>query len=525
MPRSQISARLTRREFIKAAGAAVIAAGARGDAVSDVRSRKSRLNLVIVTTDDNDAESLGCFGCTLREVTPNMDRLAADGVRFAHAYTTSPTCQPSRLSLMTGRYPQTNGSIGHSEPLKPGVTTLARELKKAGYYTAIVGKQPNYVPEDAFDWVRNKNETADDWDDQSDGYWSMWRSPEGFYKGTKELLAEAAKSDKPFFLHLNTSDPHRPWPGSVDEVEFLQRLEKQFGRKATPMRPYSRNYSPYEVPVPGYLPDLPGVRVDVAQYYSALHNADRAVGRIFDALKEAGAWDNTIVICFGDQGAPFPMSKQNLYPVSNRIPLIIRWPGVTRPGSVVNDMVSIIDIMPTLIEGLGLESVSEMDGRSFLGLMTGDGSRGRDYVFTSYNYARPGVQAFPMRAVQSKDFIYIYNAWHGESNIAPKHPLKYDGEIDPLTGLCWKSMKEATASDAAIAKRVEFIINRVSEEFYDLRRDPYCLENRIADPADARVIADMKRILEQHMERTRDPLLAKFRGTGPIPPEWLTVRD
>lgn len=518
--------RFSRRELIQAAGAAAMLLGTRGaETLAQEKAPGRKLNLVIITTDDNDAESLGCFGCALRDITPNMDKLAADGVRFTHAHTASPTCQPSRLSLMTGRYPQTNGNTGHVDPLKPGVTTLTRELRKAGYYTAIVGKQPNYLPEEAFAWDRNRDETPDNWDDQSDGYWSMWRSPEGFYKGTKELLSEAARQSKPFFLHLNTADPHRPWPGSVDEVEFLQRLEKQFGKKTTPMRPYPRNYSPCEVPVPGYLPDLPGVRVDLGEFYSALHNADTAVGRIIDALKDAGVWDTTIVICFADQGASFPMSKQSLYPAGTRIPLIIRWPGVVRPGSVVEgEMVSIIDIMPTLIEGLGLASVPDMDGQSFLGLMRNNGGRGRDHVFTSYTYAYPGIQAFPMRAVQSREFVYIYNAWHGESNIEPKIPLTYDGHIDPLTGLCWKSMKEAAASDPALAKRVEFIMNRAPEEFYDLRKDPYCLDNRIADPMHASRIAEMREMVEQQMERTKDPLLAKFRGTGPIPPEWLTFK-
>jgi N-sulfoglucosamine sulfohydrolase len=481
--------------------------------------------LVIITTDDNDAESLGCFGCPLRDITPEMDRLAAEGVRFTNAFTSSATCQPSRLSLMTGRHPQTNGNTGHADPLKPGVPTLTRELGKAGYFTAIVGKVTNYLPYGAFGWDRYEGLTADTWDDASDGYWSMWRSPEGFYRGAKELMAEAAKHEKPFFLHLNTSDPHRPWPGGVDEVRMLQGLEKPFGRKPRPMRPYPRNYSPYEVPVPGYLPDLPGVRVDLGEYYSGLHNADRAVGRIVAALKETGAWDNTVVMCFADQGASFPMSKQSLYPAGTRIPLILRWPGVTKPGRVIEQMVSVIDIMPTLLEGLALADVPGMDGRSFLGLLRADGgSRGHSHVFTSYTYAYPGNQAFPMRAVQSREFLYIYNAWFGEHNLAPRHPLRYDGNIDPLTGLCWKAMKEAAASDADLARRVEFIIKRAPEEFYDLREDPYCLNNRIADPAQAGRIAEMRSMVGQQMERARDPLLEKFRGTGPIPPDWLRVR-
>jgi len=514
---------MSRREFVGSLGTAGMMLGGAAASHAEGRSDVRRpLNVVIIITDDNDAESLGCFGCPLPGVTPNMDRLASEGVRFEHAHTVSPTCQPSRLALMTGRYPQNNGNTGHIDPLKPGVATLSRELKKAGYFTALVGKETNYAPYEAFAWDRH-NLTADSWDDARDGYWSMWRSPEGFYRGTKELLGEARALGKPAFLHLNTSDPHRPWPGSVDEVAMLQRYEKDWGRKA--LRPYPRNFSPMEVPLPGYLPDLPGVRVDVAQYFSALHNADRAVGRIRDALEESGALEDTIVICFADQGAPLPPSKQNLYRFSTRIPLIVRWPEVTEPGHVVSELLAIIDLMPTLLEGLGLPAVEGVDGRSIFPLLRGESSGGREVILSSYNYAYPGVQAFPMRAALSKDFLYIYNAWPGERNVVPPMPLLYDGHIDPLTGLCWKSMKEAAKTDPAIAARVDFIKNRIREEFYDLREDPWCLRNLIDGPEHAGRIVEMRAMVENQMAVTGDPLLAKFRGAGPIPPEWLMLKQ
>ncbi len=510
---------MTRREFVRTAGAAGVALGAAPAWRAAASGNTERLNLVIITTDDNDADSLGCFGCPLPDVTPNMDRLAEQGVRFEHAHTVSPTCQPCRLSLMTGRYPQTNGNTGHVDPLKPGVPTLAAELKKAGYFTAIVGKETNYVPQDAFNWDRH-NLTADAWDDASDGYWSMWRSPEGFYRGTKELISDARKAGKPFFLHLNTSDPHRPWPGSVDEVSMLSQYKKDWGMKK--LRPYPVNYSPMEVPLPGYLPDLPGVRVDLAEYYSALHNADRAVGRMLDALEEEGVAENSIIICFADQGAPFPPSKQNLYRFSTRIPLLIRWPGVTTAGRVVDDMVAVIDLMPTLLDGLGLPIADGMDGQSVFPLLGGAGQGGRDYILTSYNYALPGIQAFPSRAVQSTDYLYIYNSWPGESNINPPGPLVYDGHIDPLTGLCWKSMKEAADADSELKKRVDFIKYRAPGEFYDLRQDPWCLNNLIDASEHQDRIAQMRTMVEHQMEVTGDPLLARFHGTGPIPSEWRT---
>ena len=519
----------SRREFIKAAGSAGLALGLGSmPAFAADPIPRQRMNLVIITTDDNDTESLGCFGCPLPGITPNMDRLASGGVRFEHAHTPSPTCQPCRLSLMTGRYPQTNGATGHVDPLKPGVPTLTAELKKAGYFTAIIGaKQLNYKPDAAFGWDRGGDGdplTPDTWDGGKDGYWTRWGSPEGFYKGTRELLAEAKGQGKPFFLHLNTSDPHRPWPGSVDEMPFIEGLGKSVGRKLKPLRPYPRNYSPAEVPVPGYLPDLPGVRVDLAEYYAGLHNADRAVGEMLKALEEAGVAESTIVVCFGDQGAAFPGSKQNLYRVSTRIPLIIRWPGQARPGSVAKDqMVSVIDLMPTLLEGLGLPPVEGMDGHSVLPVIRGEKKGGREFVHTSYNYAYQGVQCLPMRAVQSTEFLFIYNSWPGEKNIDPPGPLVMDGHMDPLTGLCWKSMKEAAATDPEIARRVEFLAKRVPEEFYDLHHDPWCLKNLIDDPEHRERIGAMRRMVEEQMERTGDPLLAKFRSKGPIPAEWRTL--
>lgn len=518
---------VTRRGFLKSAGSAALVLGtAKLNAFADVNaSTVKKMNLVIITTDDNDAESLGCFGCPIPGITPNMDLLAARGVRFTNAHTASPTCQPSRLSLMTGRYPQTNGNTGHVDPLKPGVTTLTMELKNAGYFTAIVGKQPNYLPETSFGWDADFFKNADHFDDINDGYSSRWGSPRGFYNATKEYVSAAKTQGKPFFLHLNTSDPHRPWPGSIDEAEWHCANKKGGNNpKIGPIRPYEKNYSPAEIPVPGYLPDLPGVRVDLAQYYSSLHNADKAVGRIIEALKEMGEEDNTIIICFGDQGASFPFSKQNLYRFSTRIPLIIYWPGMANPGTVIdNTMVSVIDLMPTLLEGMGIRQPKEMDGKSMLSVIKGNGN-GRDYVHTSYNYAMPGVQVYPSRAVQSREFLYIYNAWHDERNIYPSGPLRYGYNTDPTSGLCYRAMKDEAAKDPDLAKRVEFFEKRTREEFYDIRNDAYCLNNLIDDPVHKSKIQDMRAMVEKQMVDTKDPLLAKFRGTGPIPEEWLTFK-
>ncbi len=523
--------KFSRRKFLQAAGSlttGMAIAGENEDLPSITGNQKNSLgrkNVVIFTTDDNDADSLGCYGCPLQGVTPHLDNLATQGVRVEHAHTSTSTCQGSRLSLMTGLYPQTSGATGHSDPIGEGISTLALELKNAGYTTVLVQKDPNYRPDEAFQWDRRGLVSYRWVKNQKPGYFPGWGSPEGFYNLTTELISDAKSDSKPFFFHLNTTDPHRPWPGSVDEIPFLENWQRNYkDRKILPLEPFPHLYSPWEIPVPGYLPDLPGVRIDVSQYYSALHRADMAVGGVLRALEEAGELDNTIFIYLGDQGASLPTSKQNLYRYSTQIPLIIRWPEVTTPGDVIQDtMVSIVDLMPTILHGLGLSRVANLDGQSFYKRIESGSGGIRQRVYTSYNYAQPGEQVFPMRAVQTREHLYIYNAWPGERLIYPSESIQYDGLIEPLTGLAWKSMKEAAVEDPQLSGRVEFIRSRQAEEFYDLTQDPYCLNNQIATGAFAKEVAEMRELLETQMIVSNDPLIAKFNGTGNIPSSWLTL--
>jgi N-sulfoglucosamine sulfohydrolase len=506
------------------AGAAAASVGLAGP--GHIARRRGRPNVVIFTFDDCDAGSLGCFGSPLKGVTPNFDKLASEGLRFTHAFTTTPTCQPSRLSLMTGNDTSTNKTWGHDDELALDAQTLPQVLREHGYFTAIIGKQPDYQPQEAFKWSLSRDShgnylTPDTWDRQNDGYQSMWRSPEGFYRGVRKLVREAR--DAPFFLSLNTSDPHRPWPGSVDEPLMASLLDG-IAPSFLPLRPYEKNYSPLEVPVPGYLPDLPGVRVDRAQYSSALHNGDKALGRIIDALKEMGVYDNTIFIALSDQGASFPMSKQSLYPHGLNLGLVVRWPGLSR-GKVSSEMLSVADIMPTVTELLGLRTSRPMDGRSFARLLRGESQTGRPRLFTQYSNAKPGAQVFPMRGIQTAGHLYIFNGWHNEVMIieGKEHKIIYDGRTDPLIGLAWRAMKDAAATNEKLRKRVDFVRLRAPHELYDLKKDPFCLKNLADSASHAATFAEMKYIMAREMEMRSDPLLPKFHGTGRLPAEWSSL--
>jgi len=492
---------LSRRGFMKIASGVFASSVLAGCGFQKNQSGKStaRPNLMIITTDDMSFDSAGIFGCPVKNITPNLDQMAREGMRFEHAYNPISVCQPCRQSLLTGLYPHNNGGLGLT-PMKPGMITLGKLLHDVGYYNVLMSKEPHYKPDEAFCWDRIVT--------MMDLIYG--RDPQKFYQFTKEALSASKKQKKPFFIHLNTCDPHRPFAQSEQEKLWYETRRPAGYDKKYP--PVSYKYSPEEVDVPGYLPDLPDIREEMAEYYTTLHRADDTIGLAMKALDEAGVADNTVVIHFGDNGASFPSAKQNTYTYSTRTALIIRWPHVIKADSVERDnMVLTLDIMPTLIEAFGLEQSPDMDGKSFLPILQGKSHKHRNAVYTTYNYAYPGWQVFPMRGLHTKKFSYIYNAWADGKT-------KYSGE--PLNGLTYNAMAEAAKTDPVIAERLKFILYRVPEEFYDLQKDPWCQKNLIDDPAYKEQIAKMKARFERAMVKYKDPLLPKFRGEGVVPPQW-----
>jgi len=464
-------------------------------------------NIVLITVDDMNFDTPGAFGGRVDGITPRIDRLAAQGRRFLHAHVPVAVCQPSRQCIMTGTYPQTNGSTGFY-PLNPQSTTLVEVLKAHGYHLGILGKVLHLRPAEKFPW-----------DMQHDQHeLGAGRDPERYHALATKFFEQAKSAGKPFFLMANSHDPHRPFAGAAGEQ---QQLLNQVGPTAKGLSEQVRDagevpvelaehpaprrvYQPDEVTVPGFLPDLPDVRKEVAQYYSSAHRADEMVGRILDALEASGLADNSIVIFLSDNGIALPFAKSNCYLASTRTPLIIRWPGTTQPGSVDSThFVSGVDLMPTLLEALKLPLPKGMDGRSFLPLLSGQAHDHRTQAFSSYEETSARV-GYPMRCVQSARFGYIYNAWS-------------DGEkayrAESMIGLTYPAMASAAKDDSAIAARVEMFLHRVPEEFYDLQNDPDALRNLIDEPRYQEEIQQYRTDLLAWMQRTKDPLAATFAAT------------
>ena len=445
---------------------------------------KDRLNLLLITADDMNCDSVGVYGCKTPEITPNIDRLASEGIRFARAHVTIAVCWPCRSVWLTGRYPHRSGGEGFHQIRHAETPTLVETLAKAGYRCGVLGKAGHCTPKADTPWHFNRDI----------GQLGRGRDPSIYRRSAKQFIQQAVEAGRPFFLMANSHDPHRPFSGSDQE-----RARFRNGNVTRP----SRTYSPTEVAVPGFLPDLPDVRREIAEYYSSARRCDDTVGAVLAALAQSGQRDRTLVMFLSDHGMALPFAKTNCYLHSTRTPWIVRWPGRVKPGSVDGEhFVSGIDLMPTLLAAAGLPLPDGMDGRSFLPLLTGGTQAGRHLVFTQFHQTA-GRKRFPMRCVQNARFGYLFNPWSDGKRIFRN---------ESQSGRTMKAMTQAAKSDPKIAARVRHFLTRTVEEFYDLQADPDARKNLIDDPACRKDIDALRASLEQWMVRTKDPALAAFRN-------------
>lgn len=443
------------------------------------------LNVLLLTVDDMDARTPGVFGGVVPDVTPNIDRLAAEGLRFEHGHVAAAICQPCRQALMTGRYPHANSPKGGFDPIHDDVPTLQERLHAAGYFQGIFGKEAHLAPARRFCW------------DVVRGAAEVGRDPERYHEFAKEFFAAAKAAGKPFFLMANSHDPHRPFPGCDAPAPPPVRE-----RQGQPIGRPSRFYRPEEVAVPGFLPDLPDVRRELARYYTSARRADDTVGMVLRALREAGLDDSTLVMFLTDNGMAFPFAKTNTYLASTAAAWIVRWPGTVTAGTVDREhMISGVDFAPTILEAAGVLAPPGMHGRSFLPLLAGGEQAGRKVAFTEINCIFGGV-AYPMRCARETKLAYIWNGWADGSTVFRN---------ESQAGLTFKAMQKAAAGDEALAARVHLFQYRVPEELFDCAADPCCLHNLVADPARAADVARLRQALLRHMQATDDPRTEAFR--------------
>jgi N-sulfoglucosamine sulfohydrolase len=406
-------------------------------------------NILVFVADDLGWRDLGVYGNTVVR-TPNIDRLARSGLRVERAFGTSPQCSPSRISILTGRYPHTTRAEDLHMPLPDGERILPSYLQWQGYYTGMMAKTHlGPLGERQFQWYSPETSAA----------------LPGFLDSA---------GDKPFFLWVGFHDPHRPYqPGAIPHP-----------------------HSPSKVRVPPYLADTPETRADLALYYDAIARMDADIGRMLDILEKRRLLENTLVIFLSDNGAPFPREKGTLYDPGTRTPLIFSWPREIDAGSVFDlGLVSTVDLAPTIMELTGATPPRAMQGRTFRSMLADPKSyAGRTYVFSERNWHDCDEH---QRAVRTTRFKLIRTDAY--TDLALCTAADIGGSPSFLALRAWSRGGRLTAAQ----KRL-FEAPRARLELYDLAADPWELRNVADDPRYAKEVRELAAVLQDWMEQTND---------------------
>ncbi|MDF1659458.1 MAG: sulfatase [Verrucomicrobiales bacterium] len=403
-----------------------------------------RPNVIWIVSDDLSPD-LGCYGYPDVQ-TPNLDRLAAEGTRFTHAFSTAPVCSSSRTAFQTGMYQTTIGGHHHDTrdkaPLAYFATTVTGEMQKAGYF--VVNGRGTKEPEKRLakshlNWTYDAREFFDgnDWTQRAEG--------------------------QPFFAQIQFKEPHRTF------VETDKRYPN--------------------APIPPYYPEHPVTTADWANYLASIEVLDKRVGLLLDRLDDEGLAENTLVLFFGDHGRPHVRGKQWLYDGGIHVPLIARWPGKMEAGKVDERLVSLIDLMPTTLAAAGAPIPNSLVGRDLFD----PAFIGHEILFAARD--RCGDAPDRIRSARTRDFKYIRN-YHPEIPYMQHSGYKRAGyPVDTVM----RVMHEAGAWTSPFMAET-----KPKEELYDLAADPHEMKNLADDPAFSEQLSALSNAVDTWIEESGD---------------------
>lgn len=421
---------------------------------SEENVREDLPNIVFLFSDDQSSPDLGAYGNSAIQ-TPNLDRLAEEGMVFRRGYVTSSQCSPSRASILTGRSPHVVGASRLHIDAQPRYESLIETLNDQGYYTGAFRKV-------------HQSEIQEQFDFYGDGAASF------------SSFFESLPEDQPFFLWFGTTDPHRGY--NVDEYEY--------------------QHNPENVIVPEYLPDTEEVRKDLANYYNEITRFDTESGEILNLLEERGLSENTMVVVSSDNGMPFPRAKATLYEAGVRVPLIIKWPSHVESGST-DELVSLVDLPATWLDAAGSEIPEGFGGKSLLPFFEDSESDHREYIFAERNWHDNWD---PMRAVIGDRYKLIQNY---------RPEVEYIPSLDILNSPSYAEIQRLD-SEGKLSGNLSWYQqdSRPQVEFYDLQNDPNEWNNLAGNAEYDSLINEYQQILSEWMNETNDFLPAP-KGSFP----------
>jgi N-sulfoglucosamine sulfohydrolase len=459
--------------------------------VTATLSAADKPNIILLLSDDHSYPYVSAYGDT-NVKTPTLDKLAAEGMKFHRFFTACPQCVPSRAAYMTGRSPVAARMTRFTSPLSRDIVTFPEILReKGGYYTGICGRQyhldgrPGEDPAIRQVYEKHHLQTFADRVD------FLNTCPDDQVAAQVTAFLDKKPAGKPFFMWANFSDPHHVWNAPAE------------------FRP-----DPASLKIPGHWPDLPGMREQLADYCGEVNRVDRTIAGVLDVLKKKGVYDQTLIVFAGDNGQALPHGKGSLYDPGSNVPLLIRWPGVIKPGGESRSLLSNEDIAPTLLAAAGLPPGDKMSGISFLPLLKGESHTPRKYIFVERGPHGSAPVAINMsnsgydlaRAVRSDRYKFVYNC-------TPWIPYS---PVDSAGGAAWTQIKEAHAAGKLSPglDSTYFTTPRPVYELYDLTSDPSELTNLSGKSELAAVEHELRLALTEKMILDFDYLPLPALGTG-----------
>jgi len=409
-------------------------------------------NFLFIIADDCTHRDIGCYGG--QALTPNIDQLAKEGMRFTQCFQAAPMCSPTRHNIYTGLYPVKSGAYPNHTFAKDGTKSVVHYLKPHGYRVALSGKK-HISPQKVFPFEISGAKNNPDMD------------------AVDTLFKESKDAATPFCLFACSNEPHTPYT------------------MGDPSK-----YDADKIKLPANFVDTPETRAQYVKYLAEISYYDWQVGECLRLLDKHGHTDNTLVVVVSEQGSSFPFSKWTCYDSGLQSAMIARWPGKIAAGTTSHAMVEYVDVLPTFLNATGLDRPEVLDGRSFLPVLTGNSTKHKDFVFglMTTRGINNGSDHFGIRSVRSDKYKYIVN-------LTPEVTFK-NACVRLPSFVSWK--KKAEAGDAAAAEVVRRYQHRPAEELYDVTRDALEWKNLADDPKLFKVKAELKNQLAMWMKAQGD---------------------
>lgn len=410
-----------------------------------------RTNVLFVIADDCTFRDIGCYGG--QALTPNIDSLAKQGMRFTQCFQQAPMCSPTRHAIYTGIYPVKSGAYPNHTFVKEGTKSIAHYLQSLGYRVHLSGKT-HINPKSSFPFE-----------------YSGIKNPD--LNAIDEFLNESVRDGTPFCLFACSNEPHGPW------------------NKGDPSQ-----YDSSTITLPPYFVDTNETRENMVNYLAEITYFDGQVGELLALLDKHGIAENTMVVVVSEQGSSFPFGKWTCYDTGLQSACVVRWPGRVKAGSVTDAMIEYVDMAPTFIDAAGGSQQTAIDGRSFVPVLTGKTNTHKHFVFGEMTTRgiNKGSPYFGIRSIRSEKYKYIVN-------FTPEVTFQ-NACTNSAIFKSWR--QKASDGDTTAAEKIIRYEQRPAEEFYAIREDPYEWRNLANDPKYSEYKAELKKELSRWMEKCGD---------------------